>query len=171
MRTRVEPRSPGATESPLRLWWWGEDEAVGISRWVADTIARFEADTGVSVDSTYLATDEVVPRFTAAAAAGEPPDIQYLWNGIYHMENVWRGYLAPLNGMVFRKVLERSGATRLSIYEDQQYRTGFYAEGFGVAYNKDLFDRAGLNPDAPPHTWDQFLFSCERLKAANLIPF
>src|SRR5581483_9589468 len=108
----------------------------------------------------------VVDEFTAAAAAGDPPDIQYLWNGSYHMENVWRGYLRPLNGIVSRTVLQRSGASRLSTFEGRQYRAGFYIDGFGVAYNKAQFDRAGLDADNPPRTWDAFLAACDRLKAA-----
>src|SRR5438552_19124713 len=81
-------RRPAPPPSQLRLWWWGEDMAIGITRWLEDTVARFQADAGVSIEPTYLTTDEVVPRFTEAAAVGNPPDVQYLWNGSYHMENV-----------------------------------------------------------------------------------
>ena len=41
-------------------------------------------------------TAVVISQFQTAAAAGKPPDIQFLWNGIYHMESVWLGYLRPL---------------------------------------------------------------------------
>ena len=43
------------------------------------------------------------------------------------------GYFEPLNGLASRDVLSRAGATRMSIFERKQYRTGFYAEGFGIA--------------------------------------
>jgi len=159
---------PGAQ---LRMWWWGEEEAVGITRWLEDTLTRFRADTGISIAPTRMETDQVVEQFTDAAAAGDVPDLQYFWNGIYHMENVWRGYVEPLNGLVSRAVLRRAGATRFSIFEGKQYRAGFYADGFGIAYNKVLFDRARLDADNPPRTWDAFLAACDRLKAAGIIPF
>jgi raffinose/stachyose/melibiose transport system substrate-binding protein len=166
----IGARQPAPGGAPLRLWWWGEPVAAGISRWVEDTLSRFSADSGLQVEPTYLATDQVVEGFTSAAAAGVPPDVAYLWNGSYHMENVWRGYVEPLNGMVSRNVLHRSGATRLSSFEGKQYRAGFFAYGYGLAFNKVLFDRAGLNADDPPRTWDAFLNACERLKAAGVIP-
>jgi ABC-type glycerol-3-phosphate transport system substrate-binding protein len=87
------------------------------------------------------------------------------------MENDWRGYVEPLNGLVSSRDLERSGATALSVFDGKQYRAGFYQEGFGLAYNKTLFDRAGLDADDPPQTWDAFLAACERLKASGLVPF
>ncbi len=34
-------------------------------------------------------------------------------------------------------------------------------------YNRDVFDRLGLSP---PKTWDEFLQTCERLRAAGLVP-
>ena len=51
----------------------------------------------------------VIPQFTNAAAAGKPPDVQFLFNGIYHMENVWLGYIEPLDGLVSADVLDKSG--------------------------------------------------------------
>jgi ABC-type glycerol-3-phosphate transport system substrate-binding protein len=167
-------RGGAATNPPedhLRMSWWGEEEALGLSRWIEDTVARFEADTGVHIDVTPIRTEDVVAQFTAAAEAGDPPDIQYFWNGIYHMENVWRGYVEPLNGLVSRSVLARSGATPLSTFDGKQYRAGFSAEGWGLAYNKLLFDQAGLDADDPPRTWDALLDAGERLQAAGIVPF
>ena len=37
-------------------------------------------------------------------------------------------------------------------------------------YNKDLFDKAGLDADKPPKTWDEFLAACDKLKAAGIAP-
>ena len=85
-------------------------------------------------------TSAVIPQFTEAAAAGEPPDVQFVFNGIYHMENVWLGYIQALNGLVPDDVLAQSGATVLSVYQGEQYRVGWYIVGFGIEYDKDAFD-------------------------------
>src|SRR5882762_8912049 len=60
--------------------------------------------------------------------------------------------------------------TKLSQYAGKTYRTGFYDLAFGIQYNKDHFDKAGLNADSPPKTWDQFLNCCDKLKAKGYIP-
>lgn len=152
------------------MWWWGETEAVGITKWVDETNALFKEQTGVDVKTNLLDVSVVISDFQTAAAAGQPPDVQFFWNGIYHMESVWLGYVAPLNGLIPDDVLQRAGATQLSIFGGQQYRVGWYALGMGWAYNKDMFDKAGLNPDSPPATWDELLDACDKLKSSGVIP-
>jgi raffinose/stachyose/melibiose transport system substrate-binding protein len=154
----------------LTMWWWGQQEAVGIQKWMTDTLAKFQKKYGVSVKPTLMDTNNVIPQFTNAAAAGHPPDVQFLFNGIYHMENVWLGYLSALEGLVSSNVLKNSGATQLSVFKGKHYRVGFYTVGFGIAYNKDHFRKAGLDPNNPPKTWAQFIAACEKLKAKGYIP-
>lgn len=156
--------------STLKMWWWGQQEAVGIQRWMTDTLKKFQQRNGVKVAATLMDTNNVIPQFTNAAAAGHPPDVQFLFNGIYHMENVWLGYINELNGLLPASVLKSSGATQLSVYKGKQYRVGFYAVGFGIAYNKSHFRKAGLDPNNPPKTWAQFLTACKKLKAKGYIP-
>jgi len=160
-------RSDAAT---LTMWWWGQQEAVGIQKWLNDTLAKFKAKTGVTIKPTLMDTNNVIPQFTNAAAAGHPPDIQFLFNGIYHMENVWLGYIAPLDGLVSQATLQHSGATSLSTFKGKHYRVGFYAIGFGLMYNKSHFRKAGLDPNHPPQTWADFLKACAKLKANGHIP-
>jgi len=156
----------------LEVLWWGQQEANGIERWMDDTIQRFTLETGIPISARLLDNDEVAEGFTHAAEAGEHvPDVQFLWNGIFLMQSVWRGLVQPLNGIVSHSILKRSGATSHSVFEGKQYRVGFYRLGFGMAFNKRLLERAGLNPDDPPRTWDGFLNACDRLRAAGIIPF
>jgi ABC-type glycerol-3-phosphate transport system substrate-binding protein len=162
--------SGGGGGGKLSMWWWGDQEAVGIKAWVDDTLSKFSAQEGYTVDPLLMDTNNVIPQFTNAAAAGKPPDVQFLFNGIYHMENVWLGYLAPLDGLVSPDVLAKSGETVLSHFDGKQYRVGFYIVGFGLLYNKDLFDKAGLDADSPPTTWDAFLDACDKLKSSGVIP-
>lgn len=151
----------------LVMWWWGEQELPGLQAWVDDTVAAY---TGANVSAMLQNTDVVISQFQTAAAANEAPDVQFLWNGIYHMESVWFGYLSPLNGLVDQAVLDRSGATPLSFYEGNQYRVGWYPLPMIWEYNKDLFDNAGLDADNPPQTWDQLLDACDKLKTSGVDP-
>jgi ABC-type glycerol-3-phosphate transport system substrate-binding protein len=47
---------------------------------------------------------------------------------------------------------------------------GWYPLPMIWMYNKDLFDKAGLNADVPPKTWDEFLNACEKLKSKDIHP-
>ncbi len=171
--------TPGATQAPggsvptgrsLRMSWWGEQEAPGLEGWLKQSIEEYQAKSGNTIESTLQDTSVVISEFQTASAAKAAPDIQYFWNGIYHMESVWLGYVEPLNGLLPEDLLVNSNATPLSIYQGKQYRVGWYSVPLLWAYNKDLFDKAGLDADSPPTTWDEFIAACEALKGAGTTP-
>ena len=156
----------------LRYWWWGEDEAPGLGDWLVKTIAAFQAENpDLRVDAELEEMLDVIPRFARAAADGAPPDLQYLWNGIYHIENAWRGYLAPLDSFIPKDELDHMGATPLSTFDGHCYRAGWYLIPVIWAVNRRILRDAGVaDEDIPPRTWTQFLDQCERVQAAGLTP-
>jgi raffinose/stachyose/melibiose transport system substrate-binding protein len=133
----------------LDMWWWGEQELPGLQAYLDRAIAAFgEARITPMLQDTAV----VISQFQTAAAAGSPPDLQYLWNGIYHMESVWLGYLAHLDGLMDPTLLAASNHGPLSRFDGHVWRMGWYPLPMPWYYNKDLFDRAGLDADArPPH--------------------
>jgi multiple sugar transport system substrate-binding protein len=167
-------RGVGAQSVPtgqtLRFWWWGEQEAPGLEGWLNESIAQYAEQSGNTIEPTLQDTSVVISEFQTASAANAAPDLQFLWNGIYHMESVWLGYLEPLNGLLSDEILAQSNATPLSVYQGQQYRTGWYSVPLLWVYNKVLFDQAGLDADAPPTTWDELLAAAEALKGAGITP-
>src|SRR5262249_15056818 len=82
------PRMARANDT-LNMWWWGEQELPGLQGFVDAAVKSYTAAT---VKPMLQDTAVVISQFQTAAAAGESPDIQFLWNGIYHMESVWLGY-------------------------------------------------------------------------------
>jgi ABC-type glycerol-3-phosphate transport system substrate-binding protein len=151
----------------LLMWWWGEQELPGLQDFVNQSIAAYD---GASVEAVLQDTSVVISQFQTASAANEAPDLQYLWNGIYHMESVWFGYLEPLTGLVSDDVLEASQPTQLSRFGGDVYRVGWYPIPMVWYYNKELFDQAGLDADTPPATWDDMLAACEALMSAGIAP-
>src|SRR5438552_1960532 len=159
--------SAHADTPTLNMWWWGEQELPGLQAFVDDSVKHYTAAT---VKRMLQDTAVVISQFQTAAAAGKAPDIQYLWNGIYHMESVWLGYLRPLNGLVRDDILTASKPTLLSHFGGNIYRLGWYPLPMIWCYNKDLFEKAGLDPDNPPKTWDDLLSACDKLKAKGTAP-
>jgi ABC-type glycerol-3-phosphate transport system substrate-binding protein len=160
---------PGAARAAteLNMWWWGEQELPGLQAFVDEAAKSYAAAT---VKPMLQDTAVVISQFQTAAAAGESPDIQFLWNGIYHMESVWLGYLQPLNGLVKDEMIKASSPTLLSNFGGKTYRLGWYPLPMIWIYNKDLYDKAGLDADKAPVTWDEFLAVCEKLKSAGIAP-
>ena len=163
----ILPSFARAQEKTLDMWWWGEQELPGLQKFVDSSIAAYKDAT---VKSMLQDTAVVISQFQTAAAAGKAPDIQYLWNGVYHMESVWLGYLKGLKGLVKDEVLTASNPTALSRFGGNIYRVGWYPLPMFWCYNKTLFEKAGLDPEAPPATWEALLAACEKLKSAGIEP-
>ena len=154
----------------LKMSWWGEQEAPGLEGWLKTSIEKYKLQSGNTIETTLQDTSVVISEFQTASAAKSPPDIQYFWNGIYHMESVWLDYVEPLNGLIPDELLKASNATPLSIYKGKQYRLGWYSVPLLWIYNLDMFDKAGLNADSPPKTWADLLQACEQLKSKGFLP-
>ncbi len=161
------PSLARAQETTLTMWWWGEQELPGLQDFVNESAANYAS---ASVDTMLQDTAVVISQFQTAAAAGEAPDMQYFWNGIYHMESVWFGYAQPVNGLVSDDVIKASSPTLLSNYGGNIYRVGWYPIPMVWYYNRDLFDKAGLDGDTPPATWDNLLDACDKLMSAGIAP-
>lgn len=164
------PRAANALQTNLRMLWWGEQEAPGLEAYLKKAVEAFSAASGVSIETTLQDTSMVIPEFQTASAAGNAPDIQYFWNGIYHMESVWLGFVEALNGLIPDDVLATSNATPLSMFEGKQYRVGWYGQSIVYLYNKEMFDQVGLDAETPPQTWDELLAACDKLKSAGINP-
>lgn len=98
------------------------------------------------------------PTFTAQLAAGSLPDVftvpftdakTLLENGqlaevTAEIEEL--GYADTFNPIILDAVKDADG--KLYGFPRQAY-------ALGLQYNRDLFEQAGLDPDAPPTTWDE----------------
>ena len=91
---------PATTKVPsgpihLTMWWWGQQEAPGASAWLAQTIAAYhKLHPNVTISTVLQTTNGLIPAFDAAAKAGQGPDIEYFWGGIYSQEPGWAGNIA-----------------------------------------------------------------------------
>jgi ABC-type glycerol-3-phosphate transport system substrate-binding protein len=164
--------SASAADQKLVIWWWGEQEFTGLTGWLKDTVAIFEKEhPGVKVETTLQATDNVFSDFPTASAAGNAPDLQYAWNGVYTMEWAWQGYLEPLNNWFSQQELDRMYSLPLTSFDGKAYRAGWYAFSFGWAYNSKMLRDAGVPSSMiPPKTFDDWLAVCEKVKAAGFTP-
>jgi len=73
------------TGKTLKMSWWGEQEAPGLQKWLNEAIAKYKEQSGNTIEPTLQDTSVVISEFQTASAANNAPDIQYFWNGIYHM--------------------------------------------------------------------------------------
>ena len=130
----ASPASARSSAGDIKMWWWGQQEAVGIQTWMDDTIKKFKAQTGSSVDADadgHRAGDPAVHEGRGGRQrAGRAVPVQ---RDLPHGERLARLPQAAQRPASPPRRSSNGGGTTLSNYQGKPYRTGFYALGFGVA--------------------------------------
>lgn len=167
----AETAAAAEEQVTLRIWWWGETEAQGLEPWMVETIALFEEEyPNIKVEATLQSIEQVFAGFQAAVEAGDVPDIQFFFGGIWCLEQAFLGNVQPFSKFFTQEELDQLWpmAKLYTTYKGDVYGFPFYAIGMAGVYNKDLFSQAGLDPDNPPATWDQLVDASEKLKAIGI---
>jgi multiple sugar transport system substrate-binding protein len=155
----------------LVIWWWGEQEAPGAQQWMDETIANYTKEhPNIEIEAVLQSTDTLIPSFQAAAAAKQGPDIQYVWGGVWTIENAWSGALIPLDDLIPAEEREHYINNFERTYDGKLWGASWYLSGNPFVYNPTLFEQAGLDPENPPKTWDELIEACGKLNAAGVTP-
>jgi raffinose/stachyose/melibiose transport system substrate-binding protein len=153
----------------LTMWWWGEQEAAGAKKRLADTVALYEKKhPNVTIKTVLQTTNGLVPAVKAAAAAKKGPDLQYFWGGIWSLEDAWAGSTKAVSDYIPKSELKHYLNTAEDTYNGKVWTAGWYVQpSFPVLYRKDVLAKAGV---APPATWTQLLAACDKLNAKGITP-
>ncbi|MCL5985660.1 MAG: extracellular solute-binding protein [Actinobacteria bacterium] len=158
----------------LRMWWWGEDEAPGMQKFLQETGELFtKQNPNIKFEETLIHIDAMYPGFKAAVAAGETPDIHVLWGGVLGLEEAWAGNITPISDYWSEEELSHIyPATRAEGYwNGKQWLIPHYLDPWLAAINKKVWKDSGLDPDNPPTEWADFVAALEKIKAAGYIPW
>jgi len=153
----------------LTMWWWGEQEAAGAKKWLADTIRLYQKKhPNVTIKTVLQTTDGLIPAFKAAAAAKKGPDIQYFWGAIWSLEDAWAGSTKAISDYIPRSELRHYLNIQEDTFRGKVWTAPWYVQpSFPVLYRKDVLAKAGV---AVPRTWPQLLRACDRLQAKGITP-
>lgn len=158
----------------LTVWYWGEQEAPGYKAYMEEMVKRYEdANPDITVEAVLQESDNLYSAFRTAEAAEEGPDIQYMWGGTQAMEDVWKGNVDPISDYLSEEdlsVIEKSSLMETN-WDDKQWGIPAYGFTYGIAYNKEAMRTAGVDPERPFETWDEFMDCCKKLKEAGITPF
>jgi multiple sugar transport system substrate-binding protein len=138
-----------------------------------ETVRLYEKQNpNVTVNAVLQQTDMLIPAFKSAAAAGEGPDIQYFWGGIWTLEDAWLGNLAPISDYWSDEQLDHLllGARAETFWNGKQWGVPFYQIGCAWAYNEKLFKKAGLDPENPPVKWENYIEAGKKLRKIGVAP-
>lgn len=125
------------------------------------------ADAYMDQNPGVTVTLELEPEggaFQALVAAGNQPDVIITSFGPQLGTLVAEGVAVELDNLEGADALfERIAPEALTTLSGGYYYVPLGADVTLMIYNKDLFEQAGLDPESPPVTWDEFLTAAEAI--------
>jgi ABC-type glycerol-3-phosphate transport system substrate-binding protein len=118
----------------------------------AELFKQFEEQSGIRVEMQIFA-DEYPDQLKLAFESGNPPDIFNLSTPRQQVQAGWPepvdDYLARTPGLK-ESFLPGAFVPNRGIYNGRTYGLPMYAQTMRLYYNKSIFQRAELDPNAPP---------------------
>lgn len=159
---------PGpSSEDPddkLVVWDWKSGDP-SVASYVEEAKAHFaRGHPGVEVEFVAQPFDQYYTLLGAAIQAGKGPDV-ILFNGGGQLRDRVDA-LVPLDAYVADDRRRLAGWDAFTL-GGKTYAAPVTLQGHPVYYNKALYRQAGLDPDAPATTWEEFLADCGVLSTAT----
>ena len=166
---------PGYAQEKLTVWWVkgfykSEDDALFAA------IKKFEAKTGVKVDLSQYAVQDMIPKSVAALDSGSPPDIAYSDTYDVQVAGKWAfdGKLEDISDVI-EPIKDRFAPVTIEtayLYNDKVKKKAFYGfvlkqQTLHIQYWKDMLATAGFKESDIPGTWKEYWsFWCDKVQPA-----
>lgn len=153
--------------SPVTLTFWkgphmpGNEEAQRIA---GPMLRKFEKENpDIRVNFVLTPWDSWTEKYTTAFASGSPPDVSYMTEamGKFALAGQLMGLdpfmaSAHVDGRSLKSYI-LSRAWDSGTFKGKVYGVPWIIGGSNLWWNKDMFKKAGLNPDKPPSTWEELV--------------
>ncbi|MCY4727996.1 extracellular solute-binding protein [Nocardioides sp. STR2] len=164
--TDSESDSTSSGDLSAELTWWDTSDPTNEGPAFKQLIEKFNEEyPDVKINYQSVDFGSAQNDFKTAAKAGKgAPDI-------LRAEVAWvpefasLGYLYALDDteLLDNNFLETPLSS--NVYEGKTYGVPQVTDTLGLMYNKALFEKAGLDPENPPTTWDEVKTAAEALKS------
>src|SRR5271155_848742 len=167
---------PAQAQEKLTVWWVkgfykSEDDALFAA------IRKFEAKTGVKVDLSQYAVQDMIPKTVSALDAGTPPDVAYADVYDFQVAGKWAydGKLEDISDVInpMKGVFAPNTVETTFLYNDKAKKKAYYAfplkqQTMHVQYWIDMLQQGGLKEPDTPATWKEYWsFWCDQVHPAS----
>ena len=160
--------SNGAQEITI---WDMEQSAKDIPAGYQSVVKQFEKDhSGVTVKVETFPFEQYRDKMLVAMKGGTGPDVMTL-DQVWTPEFAAAGVIQPLDDFIAESDVVKEedffeGAWLSNQYEDKAWGVPLNFDVWEqLYYNADMFRDAGLDPDSPPTTWEEWLEVASKLNS------
>lgn len=139
------------------------------SEFMPKLVDAFNAKGEHTANLQIVPVNELVQKYAIAAAGGSAPDALSL-DLIYTPAFAAAGQLEDITEMAQSlPYLDQLSPAHMSVgtYEDRIYGLPFSADASVMLWNKDLYRKAGLDPEAGPTTWAEIRDAANAIAAID----
>ncbi len=166
---------PALSQETLTVWWVkgfykSEDAAL------FEAIKKYEAKSGVKVELSQYAVQDMIPKTVAAMDAGSPPDVAYADVYDFQVAGKWayEGKLEDLSSILapMKQDFAPNTIETANLYNDKTKKKAYYAfplkqQTMHIQYWGDLLEAAGFKESDIPKGWkDYWSFWCDKAQPA-----
>lgn len=166
-----DTEDPGGAASGGSLAWW--DHTTGNKELLAPIFEAYTADTGIQVDYTYYQAAKMAQTLQLARTSEELPDIHTIAGLELPLSQlVADGWFQPLqlSAEADSSIPEDSKVEGLNVFDGKLYgfpTTGSKFFNANTWFNRELIEQAGLDPEQPPQTFDEFREACKKVQSGS----
>jgi multiple sugar transport system substrate-binding protein len=165
--------SPAGAEETLTAWvtkgfYKSEDDAL------QQVVREFQEATGVKVELSQYAVQDMIPKTVSALDSGTPPDVAYADVYDFQVAGKWafEGKLEDISDVI-NPIKERFAPNTVEtafLYSDKAKKKAYYAfplkqQTMHIEYWVDMLEQAGFKESDVPKTWKEYwAFWCEKVQ-------
>lgn len=162
----VAVTTAAVSAEPVTITVWSKEAHLGTA--MTDAIARFnKANKSVQINYV-LKGDEMEDKINLAFAAKDAPDLYTQVGSV--AKQVGQGYIMDLDGKLKKELLDvyrpylRVGP---HVVNGKVYSMPMGLTTIRLVYNKDLFRKAGLDPEKPPTTFSELKMAAKKITESS----
>ena len=161
---KAPPAGGAKGEKTEIVFWHSYVESTGPA--LERLLERFHAEhPDITIKAQYVPTgDQLLQKLTTAIMTGTAPDVCWIHNNwvaplsrqdaihdLGELADRYGGFGEEVKADFFQAPLQTS------YYQGKLMMMPIEGTNLALAYNRDAFRKAGLDPDRPPRDWDEFV--------------
>ena len=168
--------APAFAQQKTITVWWGKGFYRSEDDALIETIKKFEAKTGIKVELSQYAIQDMIPKTVAALDAGTVPDVAYSDSYDVQAQGKWAyegkledltDIMEPIKDRFVQNTLEAS-----ILYNDVAKKKAYYGfplkqQSMHVQIWNDMLEKAGFKVSDIPNDWTGYwTFWCDKVQPA-----
>jgi multiple sugar transport system substrate-binding protein len=143
-----------------------------VKQWAEPCMNEFnKKHSDIEIKMEYMSWGDWITKYPTLMNTNTQPDVIFWWDNQLADKAIVRK-LVPLTNYVDRSILNLYSKKVLNVgtIKGKLVYLPQALDPMVVFYRKELFQQAGLNPDNPPKTWDEFLNACKAIYTKTGVP-